>query len=81
MFVDDSLFAQTRNQMKYAMAASIESLRIILGYSDTEVRPNTLCLDKYYELFCSIERVQLSISINTRKMILALTEKKNAPLF
>ena len=75
MFVDDSLFVQTRDQMKHAMAASIEALHIILGYPDTDIRQNPLSLDKYYESTCSFERIQLGITINTRRMTLALTKK------
>ena len=46
MFVDDSLFAQTRDNMKHAMASSIEALHVILGFPDTEIRQNPLSLDK-----------------------------------
>ena len=76
MFVDNSLFAQTRNNIKHAMAASIEALHVILGYPDLEVRQNPLSLDKYFESSCSYERVQLGITINTRNMTIALTDKK-----
>ena len=77
MFVDNSLFAQTRDQMKHAMVASIEALHIILGYPETDIRQNPLSLDKHYESTCSIEHIQLDITINTRRMTLALTEKKD----
>ena len=63
--------------MKQAMAASIEALHIILGYPETDIRQNSLSLDKYYESTCSFERIQLDITINTRRMTLALTEKKD----
>ena len=76
MFVDDSLFAQTRDNIKHAMAASIEALHIILGYPDTEIRQNPLSLDKYYESTCSFERIQLGIRVNSRTMCLSLTDKK-----
>ena len=76
MFVDNSLFAQTRNNIKHAMAASIEALHVILGYPDLEVRQNPLSLDKYFESSCSYERIQLGITINTRNMTIALTDKK-----
>ena len=76
MFVDDSLFAQTRENMGHIMAASIEALYIILGFPDLEKRQNPLSLDKYYESVCSYERVQLGITINTRTMTLSLSRKK-----
>ena len=76
MFVDDSLFAQTRSKMKHAMAASVEALYMILGYPDVKMRQNPLSLDKYFESTCSYKRMQLGIDVNTRKMSLGLTEKK-----
>ena len=76
MFVDDSLFAHTRDTIKHSMAASIEALYIILGYPDTKIRQNALSLDKYFESVCSHERVQLGILINTRSMTLSLTDKR-----
>ena len=76
MFVDDSLFAQTRDNIKHAMAASIEALHIILGYPNTDIRQNPLSLDKYFESTCSYERIQLGIKINSRTMSLSLTDKK-----
>ena len=76
MFVDDSLFAQTRNKMKHAMAASIEALYIILGFPEFEKRQDCLSLDKYFESTCSYIRTQLGIDLNTRRMSISLTEKK-----
>ena len=76
MFVDDSLFCQTVDNIKHAMAASIEALYIILGFPETDIRQNALSLDKYFESTCSYERIQLGIAINTRKMTVALTEQK-----
>ena len=76
MFVDDSFFAQTKELMKHAMAASIEALYIILGFPEIEKRQNALSLDKFFESICSYERIQLGININTRKMSIGLTEKK-----
>ena len=76
MFVDDSLFAQVREIIKHAMAASIEALYIILGFPETEKRQNALSLDKYFESVCSYERIQLGINVNTRTMSIGLTDKK-----
>ena len=76
MFVDDNLFAQTKGLIKHAMAASIEALYMVLGYPDIEKRQNPLSLDKYFESVCSYTRIQLGISINTRTMMINLTEKK-----
>ena len=71
MFVDDSLFFQTKDNIRHTMAASIEALYIILGYPNTYVRQNALILDKYHESTCIYQRIQLGILINTRKMSLA----------
>ena len=76
MFVDDNLFAQIRENIKHAMAASIEALYIILGRPETDKRQDPLSLDKYYESICSYDRTQLGFQINTRKMTVGLTEKK-----
>ena len=76
MFVDDSLFCQTRDTIKHSMAASIEALYIILGFPNTEVRQNALSLDKYFDSVCSHERIQLGILINTRTLSVSLTEKR-----
>ena len=76
MFVDDSLFAQTRDNIKHTMAASIEALLLILGYPNTDIRQNPLSLDKYFKSTCSYECIQLGIKINSRTMSLSLTDKK-----
>ena len=56
MFVDDSLFSQTREIIKHAMAASIEALYIILGFPDIKQRQDALSLDEYFESVCSYKR-------------------------
>ena len=76
MFVDDNLFAQTKELIRHAMAASIEALYIILGSPEIDTRQNHLSLDKYFESIFSYERIQLGISINTRSMSISLTQKK-----
>ena len=70
--MDGFLFAQTRDNMKHAIATSIEALHIILRFPQ-----NNLSLDKYFESSCSYERIQLGIIINTSKMTIVLTEKKD----
>ena len=58
MFVDDSLFAQIREIIKHAMAASIEALYTVLGFPEVQKRQDPLSLDKYFESVCSYERIQ-----------------------
>eukprot|EP00978_Attheya_sp_CCMP212_P037556 scaffold178364_cov47-Attheya_sp.AAC.1 len=59
------------------MAASIESLLIILGFSsETDKRRFALSLDKYFKTMCSFEREQLGLLVNTRDMIVSLPQSK-----
>jgi hypothetical protein len=76
MFVDDNLMANIRALMKQTMAASIESLLIILGFSETEKRRFALSLDKYFKTKCSYEREQLGLLVNTRDMLVSLPADK-----
>ena len=76
MFVDDNLMANILRLMKQTMAASIESLLIILGFSETDKRRFALSLDKYFKTMCSWEREQLGLLVNTREMIVSLPPAK-----
>lgn len=67
MFVDDSIFAWTRNKMRHVMAVSIEALYIILGFPKVEKRQDCLSLDKYFESTCSYKRTQLGIDIKIQE--------------
>jgi hypothetical protein len=79
-FVDDNLMANILAHMKQTMAASIESLLILLGYKETEVRRFALSEDKYFKTKCSFEREQLGLLVNTRAMIVALPDQKRKKL-
>ena len=70
MFIDDSLFAQIRELIKHAMAASIEALYIILGFPDTERRQDPRSLDKYFESVYSFKKTKIGVDINTRNSLL-----------
>ena len=76
MFIDDSLFVATALIIKHAMAASIEALYIVLGFPDLTARQNPLNLDKYSQLVCSYERIQLGKLVNSRSMSFGITEPK-----
>ena len=80
MFVDDSLFAEIRKFMLVAMAGSIEALYKILGYPDKSARQNCLSLDKFYVAICSYLKIQLGKEINTRTMLVTMTEEKISKL-
>jgi hypothetical protein len=49
MFVDENLIAEIWPIMKLAMAASIKSLLLILGYDKTVKRQFALSLNKYFK--------------------------------
>ena len=74
MFVDDSLFANIVIIIKYAIAASIEALYLVLGFPDELVRQNELSLDKYFQSIASYECVQLGKLVNTRTMSVGITD-------
>ena len=59
MFVDDSLFSNTFENIKFLIAASIEALYIVLGYHNIEIRQSPLSLDKYHKSTCSYNIYQL----------------------
>ena len=76
MFVDDSFFVNTKCIIKHAMAASVEALYIVLGFSDETIRQNLLSPDKYFQSIYSYGHVQLGKLINARKMPVYIIEKK-----
>ena len=53
MFVDDSLYADIRENMSVIIAASIESFYMVLGYPDLTQRQSCLSLDKFDQTSCS----------------------------
>jgi len=68
-FVDDNTIAEIRPRMPQAMAASVESLFLLLGYPEPTKRRSPLSMDKYYQAQCSYSKKQLGYLINTRDMI------------
>ena len=58
------------------MAASIEALYIVLGYSNIEIRPSPLSLDKYHKSTCSYNIHQPGKVLNTRSSEVGVTEEK-----
>ena len=76
MFVDDNLMADTWENLRPALAASVEALFILLGFPEEELRKSPLSMDKCYESLCSYSRKQLRYLINTRELTVAITEEK-----
>ena len=56
MFVDDNLMADTWEHLKPALAASAESLFMLLDFPDEKLRWSPLSMGKYYESLCSYSR-------------------------
>ena len=76
MFLDDSLFVETREYIYVALVASIGALYTIFGSPEEYLRQNALSLDKYYQSICSYQRIQLVKEINTRLMMIVKTKEK-----
>ena len=74
MFVDDSLFSNTGDLIKHAIAASIEALFLVLGFPDEPIRQNPLSLDKYLQSLASFSRIQLGRQVHTRRLSVGITE-------
>ena len=75
-FVDDTLMADILYYIKMAMAASLESLYLTLGYPDETKRRSPLSIDKFYQAKCSWIKEQLGLIINTRDMTISLPQAK-----
>lgn len=49
---------------------------MLLDHLNEQLRKSPLSMDKYYESLCSYERKQLGKQINTRKLIVTITEAR-----
>ena len=76
MFVDDSLFFNSFENIKHTMAASIESLYIVLRYPNVEIRQSPLSLDKCHQSICSYKIIPLGKFVNIRTLGDGITEDK-----
>ena len=75
-YVDDTLMADVLKYIKIAMAASLESLYLTLGFPDETKRRSSLSIDKFYQAKCFWVREQLGLIINTRDMTISLPQAK-----
>ena len=75
-FVDDTLITKTRRHMPTAMAASIESVYVVLGREKLSERRPPISMDKFAVHKCSLEKQQLGLVIKTRTIPVNLPEKK-----
>ena len=68
--------ADVLKYIKIAMAASLESLYLTLGFPDETKRRSPLSIDKFYQAKCSWVKEQLGLIINTRDMTISLPQAK-----
>ena len=74
-FVDDTCLADTKDRLSTAIHASLQALFMTLGYPK-EDRTEVLSLEKFQQVTCAEQQVQLGILVDTRSMTLSLPAKK-----
>ena len=79
-FVDDNLMADIPRYIKPTIAASIESLFILLGRPDISRRRLALSREKFLKSACSYRRTQLGFLVTTRDMTVSLPPDKRREL-
>eukprot|EP00957_Ditylum_brightwellii_P163582 12454838-Ditylum_brightwellii.AAC.1 len=68
MYADDNLIAEIPERMEQAMAASIEALFILMGFTEPHRRMIAICMGKNIAAMYSYKKQQLGIRLNTRAM-------------
>jgi len=74
-FVDDTCLADTRERLSTAIHASLQALFMTLGYP-REDRNEALSVEKFQQVACAEQQVQLGILVDTRSMTLSLPNQK-----
>ena len=74
-FVDDTCLADTRERLSTAIHAGLQALFMTLGYPGKD-RTEVLSVEKFQQVACAEQQVQLGILVDTRTMTLALPTKK-----
>ena len=74
MFVDDNLMADVFSYMCLAIVASVEALYRIFGQPQPEYRKSPLSMEKFMRAKCSYKKVQLGKCINTRTMMVCMSD-------
>eukprot|EP00957_Ditylum_brightwellii_P031031 2351793-Ditylum_brightwellii.AAC.1 len=72
MYVDDNFIAEIPAIIRQAMAASIETLFILMSFPKPHRRRNTDCMEKFLAVMCSYKKKQLGIRINTKTMVVGM---------
>ena len=78
IYVDDNLMADTTNNMKYTLAAAIESIYTILGFPSLDIRPSAIAIDKWTTLSLGTSQVLLGLKFDSRAMTVGITPKFRA---
>ena len=68
--------ADTWEYLRSALAASVDTLFILLGFPQETIRKNPLSMDKYYESLCSYSKKQLGYLINTMQLTISIPKDK-----
>ena len=70
LFVDDDIYAEIFDvkRIEQCVAAGIESIFVLLGESDTNVRQDPIAWDKLYEMVIHYTNKVLGFIVNTRAM-------------
>ena len=80
MCVDDCLFFETRTLMPHSMAASIEALFFIFCAKKDEDLETSFSMNKYFQTEYSYQRIQMGRIINTKNMVVCLTDEKKTKI-
>ena len=76
MYVDDNLYAATREYIALAIAASIESNYIVFGRPDNSSRRDTINDEKFYSTKCSPVRRQLGLIVDSTELMVRIPDDK-----
>ena len=76
MLVEDILLAEIWAHLKLELARSIESLYMIIGEIDLQVRRSPLSMVKYFKLMCSYVHAQLGVLVNARNLALSTSDNE-----
>ena len=76
VFMDDNHMADVFDNIKQAMAGSIESIFYVLGFPAPKLRRDAISWDKYDHANCSWRKLQLGLVVDTRKMTVELPADK-----
>lgn len=78
IYVDDNLMADTANNMKYTLAAAIESIYAILGFPSPDIRPSAIAIDKWTTLCLGTSQILLGLIFDSRAMTVGTTHEFRA---